>query len=75
MEGASTYSPFPAGIDLNRVWRRPVLGYRRIVDGELVSYGLRDGQQITVIYREPVAHIRRDFTMTIDLDDFVVSSY
>ena len=82
-----SYSPFPAGIDLNQRWQGQLLGSGgvvrlpeeevtesgRSVRFEYVSYGLIEGQQVTLIVRDRVAYLRRDFEMTIDLDDFVVN--
>ena len=82
-----SYSPFPAGIDLNQRWQGQLLGSGgvvrlpeeevtesgRSVRFEYVSYGLIEGQQVTLIVRDRVAYLRRGFEMTIDLDDFVVN--
>ena len=80
-----SYSPFPSGINLNASWQGRVLesgALNRLPEGdvpdsgpgtrfEYVSYGLDEGQQVTMIVRDRVAYLRRDFEMTIDLDDFV----
>ena len=75
----ASYSPFPAGVDLNQANLFPIVRYGEMqivdagtnFDGEFVSYGLTDGAHLTLILREPVAHLRREFETTIDLADFV----
>jgi hypothetical protein len=57
----SSYSPFPADMNLN-----PIKGYS--VTGSPTSVS-----EVTFTFKEPLAHFRRDFEATgVDLDDFVV---
>ncbi len=65
-----SYSPFPAGIDMNRVWEGWLL-FRKTIDSDVVTYDLREGQDVTMVIQEPVAHLRRDFRVVIDLLDLI----
>ena len=67
---AASYSPFPAGIDMNRIWEGWLL-FRKTLYSDVVTYDLREGQELTMVVQEPVAHLRRDFRVMIDLPDSI----
>ncbi len=67
---AASYSPFPAGIDMNRIWEGWIL-FRKTLYSDVVTYDLREGQEITMVVQEPVAHLHRDFSVVIDLPESI----
>jgi hypothetical protein len=68
-----SYSPFPSTLDLNQIsWQSRFPDF--MVGGERVAYDLSEGANLTMVFREPLAHLRRDVELTVDLDDFARES-
>jgi hypothetical protein len=62
LRGNLSYSPFPGGIDLNRV------------ESEIVARKPGQGRDIRIVTRRPVGHVRQELETEIDLREFVIPS-
>jgi hypothetical protein len=71
-EGGST-TPFPSTIYTNFVWRGGSYARPDQIDRDRFDPRLYfpPGTEVTLTHRDEIAHVRRDFEFTIDLDDGV----